>query len=55
MLTAQQDEHGYNEKHIDGAVLLSLDEIDKDSIKDIVSNKDDVIILYCKSGNMSIV
>ena len=46
-------EEEYNEKHIDGAVLLSLDEIDKDSIKDIVSNKDDVIILYCKSGNRS--
>lgn len=46
-------EEEYNEKHIDGAILLTLDDIDEDSIKNIVSDKDAVIILYCQSGNRS--
>lgn len=46
-----QDE--YNQKHIDGAELLPLDMIDENSILDIVDSKDDVIILYCQSGNRS--
>ena len=46
-------EDEYNTEHIDGALLLSLDNINEDSISDIVSNKDDVIIVYCKSGNRS--
>lgn len=46
-------EEEYNAEHIDGAVLLSLDNINEDSITDIVDDKDDVIIVYCKSGNRS--
>lgn len=46
-------EDEYNEKHIDGASLLPLDEIDNDSIAAIVSDKDSPIIVYCKSGNRS--
>ena len=43
----------YNEKHIDGAILLPLDKIDIDSISQIVSEKDTPIIVYCRSGNRS--
>lgn len=43
----------YNTEHIDGAILLPVDSIDENSIKDIVSDKDDVIIVYCQSGNRS--
>ena len=46
-------EDEYNENHIDGAILLPLDSINKDSIEDIVSNKNDVIIVYCQSGRRS--
>ena len=40
----------YDEAHIDGAVLLTLDTIDEDSAKDVIGNKDKVVIVYCKSG-----
>ena len=53
ILVDVRTEDEYNEKHIDGAVLLTLDEITEDSIKDIVDTKDDVIIVYCQSGNRS--
>ena len=43
----------YDEKHIDGAILLSLDSIDEDSVSSIVSNKSIPIIVYCRSGNRS--
>ncbi len=40
----------YDEKHIDGAVLLPVDEIEDEKVKEIVNSKDDFIIVYCKSG-----
>ena len=43
----------YNEKHIDGAILLPLEEIEEDKISSIVNSKDSPIIVYCKSGNRS--
>ena len=43
----------YDEAHIDGAILLTLDSIDENSILNVVDSKDDVIIVYCKSGNRS--
>ena len=46
-------EEEYNEKHIDGAELLPLDTIDENSILDIVDSKEDIIIVYCQSGNRS--
>lgn len=46
-------EEEYNEKHIDGASLLPLDEIDIDHISQLVSDKDTPIIVYCRSGNRS--
>ena len=43
----------YDEKHIDEALLLPLDEISADSVSNIVDSKDKVIIVYCRSGNRS--
>ena len=43
----------YNESHIDGAVLLTLDDINEESAQEVIDSKDRVIIVYCKSGNRS--
>lgn len=43
----------YNEKHIDGSILLTLDTIDENSVSDIIDSKDTPIIVYCRSGNRS--
>ena len=43
----------YDDKHIDGASLLPLDEINVDSISKLVNDKDTPIIVYCRSGNRS--
>ena len=40
----------YDENHIDGAVLLPVDDITEEKAKEIINSKDDVIIVYCKSG-----
>lgn len=53
VLVDVRTEAEYNEKHIDGALLLTLDTITDDTINDIVPNKDTPVILYCKSGNRS--
>lgn len=46
-------EDEYNENHIDGAVLLTLDTINEEAVANIVESKDTPIIVYCKSGNRS--
>lgn len=43
----------YDENHIDGAVLLPVDEINEEKVREIIDSKDDVIIVYCKSGARS--
>ena len=43
----------YNEKHISGALLLTLDTIDEDTAISVIENKDTPVILYCQSGNRS--
>ena len=43
----------YDNNHIDGAELLTLDDITEESIGKFVDSKDDVIIVYCQSGNRS--
>ena len=43
----------YDEDHIDGAVLLTLDTIDEDTVKDVVGDKKNVVIVYCRSGKRS--
>lgn len=46
-------EDEYNEKHIDGAILLDLDTINEDTVADVIGSKDTIIIVYCRSGNRS--
>lgn len=46
-------EDEYNEKHIAGSVLLSLDNINEDSVANVIASKDTPIIVYCRSGNRS--
>lgn len=46
-------EEEYNEEHIDGAILLPLDSINKENIEKIINDKEQVIIVYCRSGNRS--
>ena len=43
----------YNERHIGGAVLLTLDSINEDTALNIINDKSTPIILYCKSGKRS--
>ena len=43
----------YDENHITGAVLLTLDTIDEDTVKDTIGDKKNVVIVYCKSGKRS--
>lgn len=43
----------YNEKHIEGSVLLTLDTIDEVSVSNVIDSKDTPIIVYCRSGNRS--
>ena len=43
----------YNEKHIDGSILLTLDTIDDASVANVIDSKDTPIIVYCRSGNRS--
>ena len=40
----------YDERPIAGAILLTLDDINEDSVNNVIDNKDTVIIVYCKSG-----
>lgn len=43
----------YNEKHIGGAVLLSLDTINEEAVANVIDSKETPIIVYCQSGNRS--
>ena len=43
----------YNEQHIEGAVVLPLDELDEESILNVSDSKEQVIIVYCQSGKRS--
>lgn len=43
----------YDQGHINGSILISYDQINIDSISNIVPNKDSLILVYCRSGNRS--
>lgn len=43
----------YDSGHIDGASLLPVDDINEDSASNIISDKDDFVIVYCGSGARS--
>lgn len=42
----------YDEIHVDGSVLLTLDTIGDDTT-DVLTDKDAVLFVYCRSGNRS--
>jgi len=53
VLVDVRTEEEYNEHHIDGALLLTLDTIDETTATNIVNDKEREIIVYCRSGKRS--
>lgn len=53
VLVDVRTEDEYNEEHIEGALLLTLDTIDEKSTASVIESKETVIIVYCQSGNRS--
>ena len=53
ILVDVRTEEEYNTKHIDGAILLTLDTINEENVINIIPSKDTPVILYCQSGNRS--
>ncbi|MBQ2753282.1 MAG: rhodanese-like domain-containing protein [Firmicutes bacterium] len=47
----EQDE--YDAGHIKGAVLLPVGEIEEESAKEVIGDKDKVVLVYCRTGNRS--
>jgi len=43
----------YENKHIDGAQLLTLDSINEQTAGSIIESKEKIVIVYCQSGNRS--
>lgn len=48
-----REESEYQEGHIPGAVLLPVGEIDEESAKETIGDKDTTVLVYCRSGNRS--
>ena len=42
----------FNEGHIEGAILLPVDQIKKDA-ENVLPDKEKLILIYCRSGNRS--
>ena len=40
----------YENNHIEGATLLTLDKIDEDTATEVIGDYDTYVIVYCKSG-----
>ena len=53
VLVDVRTEEEYNEKHIDGALLLTLDSITEETAVALINDKESDIIVYCKSGKRS--
>ena len=53
ILVDVRSEDEYNEGHIDGALLLPVDNINEDSASEVIESKDSTVIVYCRSGNRS--
>lgn len=43
----------YDAGHIKGAVLLPVDTITEEAAAEVISEKDDLVLVYCRSGNRS--
>lgn len=50
-LVPEQSE--YDESHIPGAVLLPVGSIDEDTAAAVIPEKDDTVLVYCRSGDWS--
>lgn len=48
-----REKEEYETGHIPGAVLLPLGTIDEDSAASVISKKDSVVLVYCRSGRRS--
>lgn len=48
-----REENEYLEGHIPGAVLLPSSTLSEDTAAEIIPDKDDTVLLYCRSGNRS--
>jgi len=53
ILVDVRTEEEYNEKHIGGSLLLTLDTINEETASAVISDKEAEIIVYCKSGKRS--
>ena len=47
----EQDE--YDSGHVPGAVLLPVGTIDEDTAAEVIPEKDSTVLVYCRSGNRS--
>ena len=48
-----REESEYSESHISGAVLLPVGTINESTAAAVIPSKDDVVLVYCRSGNRS--
>lgn len=48
-----REQEEYDSEHIPGAVLLPVGTIDEDSAAAVIPDKDDTVLVYCRSGNRS--
>lgn len=53
ILVDVRTEEEYNEEHIDGSILFTLDTINEENASNFFEDKDTIIIVYCRSGNRS--
>ena len=47
-----REQHEYDESHIPGAVLLPLGQVE-DKAHEVLPDKDQLILVYCRSGRRS--
>lgn len=43
----------FDERHIPGAVLLPVGSISEDTAAAVIGEKDEIVLVYCRSGNRS--
>ena len=48
-----REQEEYDSGHIPGAVLLPLGAIDGESAAEVIPEKDDTVLVYCRSGSRS--
>ena len=48
-----REQNEYDSGHIPGAVLLPVGSINEQTAAQVIPQKDDVVLVYCRSGNRS--